>query len=413
MKSLVFFPGRYSINPPGAVSVVTRNLFPDSPSELNGTIIGMGRLTDEANVSETFHQIDLLPEYRRKSIVYRSILNFSRKISRTFPPARIQSWVNEELSILADKLAAKHLSECLKNDPNIEVAVGYTGHSLLFGQVAKAAGIRYAIHSQFCHPYIQNTLVADAYRSLGLKPPIISESSLRRSLATIALADKIWCPSDFVRQSLIDNGVPKNKTFVSFIGIDVESFRTPKTASNPNESFLILFVGNVGIQKGVHILLQALMIADIENIKMVFNGQADNIAQQIIQEYKSRLSAKRITILVDPGDPRRYQQKASIFVLPSVHDSFGIVVVEAMAAGLPVIISNQVGAKEIVQHGKNGFIFSSGDCEDLAKRIEFFYYDQKAQEEFGKASLGIIDKYNKENCSERIMANLFFTQKNP
>ena len=60
---------------------------------------------------------------------------------------------------------------------------------------------------------------------------------------------------------------------------------------------------------------------------------------------------------------------ADCFVLPSRHDSFGLVVIEAMAVGLPVIISNNVGAREMIVEGSHGWVVPSGSIDLLALQM--------------------------------------------
>jgi glycosyltransferase involved in cell wall biosynthesis len=60
---------------------------------------------------------------------------------------------------------------------------------------------------------------------------------------------------------------------------------------------------------------------------------------------------------------------ADIFVLPSRHDGWGVVVNEALGAGLPIIVSDRVGARDLVDDGRNGLITCAGDVEELADAL--------------------------------------------
>jgi UDP-glucose:(heptosyl)LPS alpha-1,3-glucosyltransferase len=77
----------------------------------------------------------------------------------------------------------------------------------------------------------------------------------------------------------------------------------------------------------------------------------------------------------------KYYLAADIFAMPSVYDTFGMAVLEAMAAGLPVIISQTVGAKDLVQNGMNGFVLKDPpNAEDVAKKIRILSSPQKRLE---------------------------------
>ena len=407
MKGLAFFPGRYSLTDLGATAVVARNLFPEDNSKLSGAIIGMGTFSQGPDISPDFKQVNLLSAYRLKSSCYRlggRLVKKSPVLGGLMDVA--QSWVDDRLSITADKLAAKELERLLTSDSGIRIALGYSGESLLYGAAAKAHGGRYIVHSQFCHPFVQNQLIADAYRSIGLKSPYVSPLKLQRQLATLELADAIWCPSEFVQRSLVDNGISKGKTFVSYLGVDVNKINTPIDIGHAHGEFQILFVGTACLQKGVHVLLEALVSSDISNATLIFNGKADEVGSRLIRDYTARLEAKKILIRIDPGDPRRYLCSASLFVLPSAHDSYGIVVIEAMAAGLPVVVSTGAGAKECVQHGRNGFVFNSGDSEELSTNLNFLFYNPDVRIKFGRVSRELSLNHDISKSGAKIISTI-------
>jgi len=385
MKKLIFSSGEYRVDTPGATIVVIKNLFYKKPNHLLGAIIGPGKFID-SETKDGFYQINTINEYMRKTSLLRKLLRFKRFNNVNNPNSLLVNLIQKaeiRISYIADSIAAQQLEVLLRNNIEIDVVVGFTGLSLKLGLLAKKYGLKYGLHSQFCHPKFQNHQLKNAYQNLKIKPPKISERKLENQLATIELADFIWCPSEFAQKSHISNAINRKKTFVNYLGIEVEKFQPFEKRTIKDKIFTILFVGNVGIQKGIHILLKAVELSNINEMELIFNGGSDSPADVIIENYRNRFSKKKITISVDPGDPRRYFSKASIFILPSVHDSFGISVIEAMAAGLPVIVSDHVGAKEIVMNGSNGFVFSSGDSVELAEKIEYFYTNPEKIIEFG------------------------------
>lgn len=397
MKNLVFSSGQYRVDAPGATIVVAQNLFYESPDNLSGAIIGPGKFSDSERLSNEFYQIDTLTENMRKTAYLKQLSRFRRFYNYHKPNfilTKMLQEIDNKISDIADCIAARQLEILLKNNVNIEFVVGLAGLSPNVGRAAKKYGLKYGLHSQFCHPNFQNEQLENAYHSLKLKPPAVSKRKLERQLETLELADFIWCPSEFVQNSLISNGISKEKTFVNYLGVPIEKFKPFAGKEKKEGIFTILFIGNVGIQKGIQVLLEAVELTNIDQMEIIFNGGADPLADIIIESFRTGFSNKKIRLSVDPGDPRRHFEKADIFVLPSVHDSFGISVLEAMAAGLPVIVSDHVGAKEIVKDGGNGFIFSSGNSHELAENIEFFYNNPEKIREFGNNSAEIGNKFD-------------------
>lgn len=396
MKNLAFSSGQYKVNIPGATIVIAQNLFYKSPDKLSGAIIGPGKFSDAKNLSNEFYQIDTLYENQQKSAYLKQLSRFARFNNEIKPYSLLTKMMQEienKISFNADIIAGRQLEILLKNNINIEVVIGFVGLSLNLGRLSKKYGLKYGIHSQFCHPNFQNEQLENAYTNLNIKSPAISKKKLARQLATIELADFIWCPSVFAQKSHIRNGISEEKTFVNYLGVDVENFQ-PSARDEKHKEFTILFVGNVGIQKGIHVLLKAVELTNIDRMEIIFNGGADYLANLFVEDFRTRFRNRKIRISVDPGDPRRHFEKTSVFILPSVHDSFGISVLEAMAAELPVIVSDHVGAKEIVKDGSNGFIFPSGNAYELAKNIEFFYTYPEKRREFGKISKEISKNYD-------------------
>jgi glycosyltransferase involved in cell wall biosynthesis len=108
----------------------------------------------------------------------------------------------------------------------------------------------------------------------------------------------------------------------------------------------------------------------------------------------------------------RVYQEADIFVFPAHNQTWGLVVFEAMASGLPVVVSNTTGASEVLTHMKNALIFNSKNYNEMADMIEMLISDLRLYENIRLNG----SKFVKENISwykyglkvEEIFLNLFY-----
>lgn len=88
-----------------------------------------------------------------------------------------------------------------------------------------------------------------------------------------------------------------------------------------------------------------------------------------------------------------------IFVLPAANEPWGLVVNEAMCAGLPIVISRELGcAQDLLRHGENGFGFAAGDVDGLADALRLLLRDASLRAAMSRASRAIIDQWDYEHC---------------
>ena len=278
------------------------------------------------------------------------------------------------------------------------IFIARNGMSLYSFQAVKRSGGVSILHSQWMHPAAQNKILKSEFSQLQLKKKPISPKRIKRQLKEINFVDKIWCISSLVYSSYIENEIDRNKLFYLPLGVDT-SYYYPKGELGTiydyrKSSFKILFVGNVNPEKGAHLLIEALKISGVRNCEIIFNGALPAYFQNTFKNSCNSLIARNITIRIEPGDPKKNYIYSSLFVLPSVHESFGMVVLEAMASGLPILVSSSVGAKDCVQNGKNGFIFESKNVKELAQRIDFFYSNRQLIQDYGLHSLEQAKEYD-------------------
>lgn len=147
----------------------------------------------------------------------------------------------------------------------------------------------------------------------------------------------------------------------------------------------LIFVGQLIERKGIFTLLEALksLAETTQNFQLSIIGTGI-LETQIKQYIQANYLEDFITIegVINSEKVAQYIQKADLLVLPSIFDGWGVVVNEALQSHVPVLVSDQCGAKELVQHEKNGLIFEAQNVQSLRKQLlKFlhFSYEEKAR----------------------------------
>lgn len=159
--------------------------------------------------------------------------------------------------------------------------------------------------------------------------------------------------------------------------------------------------------KGLHDLVSAFAGSNLpqNGYSLVCLGQMDESYRYVIVELTDRLGVKdKVSFKGPQKDIKPFFQKASVFVLPSLNEGLGRVVVEAMMYGCPVICRNAGGPTEYIQHGVNGYLFSTVeelsvllndviniDNEEISKNAQTFAINNFSEEEYGPKILKIYN----------------------
>jgi glycosyltransferase involved in cell wall biosynthesis len=187
--------------------------------------------------------------------------------------------------------------------------------------------------------------------------------------AEIALADHVLTVSELARQTYVAAGVPAERVHSVPLGADTAIFAAPEAAAErPRDGFTFLFAGAPIARKGFDLLLAAFaeVRSAVPGARLRLAGPPGDAPRLVAERGSERIS------LAGPLDQRGLAAeltRADCLVLPSRHDSFGMVVAEALAAGVPALVSEMVGAKDLVRAGESGWIVPAGDAAALAARM--------------------------------------------
>lgn len=230
---------------------------------------------------------------------------------------------------------------------------------------------------------------------------------------TINSAKRITAVSSFVANECTMNGIPKDKITVIPNGVELEKYR-PTEFSELKEEFqlkdndiVILTIARIAWHKGLEFAIKAVykvIKLTKKSIKYVIIGPVDDqIYYSRIVELIDKLGIKKNVVFTGFLSRKKFQAltRANIFLAPSLHESFGLTVLEAMASGKPIIASNCEGFRSVLEHMKTGIFVEPANVEEIANALLLLLSDINLRERLSKNAVSAVQKYDwKERVAE-------------
>ena len=196
-------------------------------------------------------------------------------------------------------------------------------------------------------------------------------------------AERVICLTRTEREILIKEFLVKPDRAICIPnGVNYNEMANSSPALDTS-GFTILYVGRLSTEKNIRVLISAYKeIEDrIPNSKLMIVG--DGTEKEELKRLSRKLSIKRVLWIgkVPHQNIGAYYKSASVFVLPSRREAFGICILEAQAAGTPVIVSDAIDRMGIMEKGR-GLAFKDNDEGDLAEKIFKIYKEKSLRDSF-------------------------------
>lgn len=262
----------------------------------------------------------------------------------------------------------------------------------------KARGC-YVVLEAISHPF--NQLVEhEELARFGIEHPV-SLKLIQQNIAFFKeealLADLVLAASPYVRDGLVELGLDPARLAVVPYGLD-SAFFAEEPHPQPGR---VLYVGNIGYLKGVPYLAEAARQLKARG----FTGQIRAVGPhdgRLIQ--RPEFAGPDYVGQVPRAEVKREFLSADVFVFPTLSDGFGIVLLEAMAAGLPVICTPNCAG--VVRDGEEGFVVPVRDAAALADRIQRLVNDRELRQRMGAAARRAAARYGLEPYGAALSAAL-------
>ncbi len=267
---------------------------------------------------------------------------------------------------------------------------------------AKMAGVPIIVHTPHGHVF---------YGHFG---PLVSRFFLAIERLTASITDCMVALSEGERNDYIRFSVSSPDKIVTIhSGVEIDRYMKAEVnveekrrslGLNPNA----LVVGTVGwllpIKGPIHLLnAMAHIWRNHPEIRLVFVGKGE--LEGKLRAEASRMGvSERVTFLGWRDDIPEIMQILDIFVLPSLNEGMGRVLVEAMAAGRPVVASRVGGILDLVEHKKNGFLVGPGDVNGTSLAIKRLLIDRKMRDEMGRMGRAMAQNFTVKGMVKKIDA---------
>jgi glycosyltransferase involved in cell wall biosynthesis len=206
-----------------------------------------------------------------------------------------------------------------------------------------------------------------AYRQYPVEPPWATHL-LRRNLGEYAHADRIYVASRYVLESFQEEGFRDEQ--LSVFPLTPDPRYRPASTPKSSSTFDIVYCGSLLVHKGVPLLIDAVRRLGYDDLRLVLVGGWKTRAMRRFIQGACREDPR---IGVRPGDALPWFHSARLCVHPAYEDGFAYAPAEAMACGVPVIVSEDTGMKELIEPGRDGLILPTGSVDALAQAIEASY----------------------------------------
>lgn len=293
---------------------------------------------------------------------------------------------------LYDRLAAQRLGKP-------DLFVGWSQISLHSLRAAKRRGIATVLQHPMFHVDAWQRITRAEYAEQPGYFSLFSAPLVARMKREYAEAEHICVPSRSALRSFVDAGISERKLLHIPFGVDHERF-APASAQRDGP-FRAIYVGRLELQKGLRYLLRAWRKLALPGAELLLCGPALPEIKPVLAEHRD--PSIHVVGPVRPDELAERLRQSDVLVFPTLCDGFGMVILEAMASGLPVIATDHSGAPDVVADDC-GFIVPPRDDRALAEKLGWLATHRDEARQMGlRARERIEEGFTLRHWGERLI----------
>ncbi len=349
----------------------------------------------------SYHQKD--EAYISKNFVYNN--RSLRLLDTLYDKLRLSYFIpSSPWYVFKDNLFDEWVKKRLEIIEPPDIFVGWSNYCLKTIPIAKKIGSKVIVESASSHILYKANLLQEEYTRFGVNFEPVSKKNSDKMLQEYEEAEHIIVPSKFVYESFVSQGISKDKLLriPTGCGVNLSLFHG-KIRKKVNK-FRVIFVGLVGLRKGIQYLLDAWEQLDLPSSKaeLLIVGV---IEKNFVDFLRKRKKLNNVIFYGGIQQERLIDLycNSSVFILPSIEEGLALVQAEAMAAGLPIIGTTNTGCSELIENNKEGFILPIRDSKAIAEKLLWCYNNQDECFEMGLLAQQRVQEFTWECFGDKVI----------
>ncbi len=310
----------------------------------------------------------------------------ARAIAATPVLRRRRDWITTLRDRHFDRAVSARLTPCA-------LFQGVTGQCDRSLATARRLGARTVLDSVTLHVDDFGAALDASCAAFGIRPAL-SPGHRRACRREYASADRIRVMSHVARRSFESRGIPPDRLFVVPPWLAMPAAPPP-----PHDApFRVGFVGLLEPWKGFHYLIEAFGGLGLRGAELhILGGSGSRPVARYLRDATARWPGIQVRpVEVQHVGLAEAYGALSVLVHPSLADGFGLVVAEAMACGVPAIVTTAAGAADLIEDGVNGFLVPPGDRDAIADRLAQLARDPDLRHALGRAARRRAEQLTRE-----------------
>ena len=231
-----------------------------------------------------------------------------------------------------------------------------------------------------------------------------SKKQLDDSVFEVKLSDFAVGASTFTLKTLIKQGMTENCVHMAPYGVNIKDFK-PRNNFRKIDKMRFLFVGSFSQRKGISYLLQAFkeLEDEGENFSLTMTGRGI-MDYELVKSYNLKCLETHVNLPLE--ELVKLMQESDVFVFPSICEGFGLVLIQAMATGMPLITTYNTSGPDFIEEGKDGFLIETQDIEAIKNKVRYFLQNPEEVKRMGQNAISKSKDFTWERFSSEIIKSV-------